>query len=54
VPWTPRWEWGDRRTPGKALLPLREALIIEPADGGVEVDGRPERGAVKDHTERAQ
>jgi hypothetical protein len=44
----------ERREPGHVLLPDGVALGFELADGGVEVDGRPEGGAVEDQAERAE
>jgi hypothetical protein len=44
-------EW---REPGRVLVPDGVALGFELADGGVEVDGRPESGAVEDQAERAE
>nr|WP_205717451.1 hypothetical protein [Actinomadura soli] len=44
----------ERREPGHVLLPDRVALGFELADDGVQVDGRPESGAVEDQAERAE
>src|SRR5450755_941932 len=44
----------EGRQPGHVLLPHRVTLGLQPADGGVQVNGRPEGGAVEDEAERAE
>jgi hypothetical protein len=44
----------ERRQPRHVLVPDRVALGFQLADGGVEVDGGPEGGAVEDQAEGAE
>jgi hypothetical protein len=44
----------ERREPGHVLIEDRVALGPELADGGIQVDGRPERHAVQHQAEGAE
>jgi hypothetical protein len=44
----------ERGEPGHVLVPDRVALGLELADGGVQVDGRPQNEAIQDKAEGAE